>query len=201
MARMFLIAVLLLMPAQALAQEDDTSTYTTLDGMLTIRYPSNWLVDEASGVVLLTNSERAQTKNTRQLINDEILISFTTFPAEQLVQELDTGTPLEGLNAVLTIFSDSDFDSSFGPTKEIPIGDFDAALVKGIVESETGDPVSVIIIVADLQGENYLFMVGAAAGQRNLMDVTAYNVVKSLVYSGGTSLDYSRILRLSRSGL
>lgn len=201
MARMFLIAVLLLMPAPALAQEDDTTTYTTFDGMLTIRYPADWLVDEASGVVLITNNELATTKNARQLIDDEILISFTTFPAEQLVRELDTGTPLEGLNTVLTIFSDSDFDSSFGPTKEIPIGDFDAALVKGIVESETGDTVSVMIIVADLQGENYLFMVGAAAGQRNLMDVTAYNVVKSLVYSGGTSLDYSRILRLSRSGL
>ncbi len=180
--RWILLTVLFLFPFHVYAQDDTRAPYTTADGLLTVQYPSAWIIDEADGIILLSNQESAMMKNARQLVNDEILISFTLFPTADVSQELNATTPMDGMNALMSVFTESDFESSFGPPKATLISGNEAALVKGIVEGENGVTINVMMIVADLEGENYLFIVGASAAPRSLMDTTTYALVKTLEY-------------------
>lgn len=178
--RWILLTVLFLLPFQIDAQED--TPYTTTDGRLTVQYPSGWVIDEVDGVVVLSNQEAALVKNGRQLVDDEILISFTMLPVTTIKQELSVTNPMDGMDMLMNMFAGAAFESTFGPTKTILISSYPTALVKGIIEGETGTMMNVMIIVADLESENYLFIVGISAAPRSLMDVTTYTLMKTLTY-------------------
>lgn len=186
MRRLFWLCVMiigaLVAVSPALAQSYPES-YTSLDGKLTIGYPTGWYTSEDAGTIIISSTENADFNPQNRLEPGQAALGVTVLNNDaSFGQQLTGDGPVEKLKTLLTGINDTDAGSFSNPVA-LTIGDYSAARAASTYKGSSNQFI-LFLMELDSDSETYVIAAGlTGAGEMARVEAKFISILSTLVYS------------------
>ncbi len=157
-----------------------TQTFTSNEGLLSFRYPADWLVGQLpSGVVFIASSEATASRTTNALAPGQFDTSLFIVSGADLTGQAGTTTVVDVLTGLATFLTEQSATTTFNAVRNITLGQRSVARTDG--SNGTND---VLLLVIELGDDAFLVaFASSAVGEMTEFEPILRSIITTVVYN------------------